>query len=377
MNGKRAAIIVDHFCLSPLGGGVTYPRELVRALSELPRDDIDITLVGFGFSSMVEQYPFLADFRLLEIPMRRIPFYFDFRHFIIVPLVLRKHGFDAVIELTQSIPFLFKDYKLAGMVTDITPLMFPRLFKHPLASYLRHTTLLRIAFKRCDRIAAISETTRKDLIKHYRIAEEKIRLVPLAFSKSEYRKSYVFSRHNIEGRFILSVGTFQPRKNYTTLINAFDQFIEKAGHDDLFLVIVGELGWRYETIIATYNNAKHKDKIRFLHNVNDEELMNLYEQCLFFVYPSLYEGFGLLILEAMAFSKAVLISNSSSMAEFPVDKRFKVEPTDTNAFKENIAFLVESESDRIEQGKRNSEIAGGYSWSKAAGLLLDMISELL
>lgn len=360
-----------------MGGGITYPRELIRALAELPKDHIDVTLVGFDFVTLVEEYPFLSSYSLLDIPMRKIPFYFDFRHFVVVPLVLRKQKFDVVVELTQSIPFLFKDYKLAGMVTDITPLMFPRLFQHPIASYLRHTTLLRIAFRRCDRIAAISETTKKDLISRYRIAEDKIILVPLAFNRDVYRKVDLGARFDLDGRFILSVGTFQPRKNYLTLINAFDQFIEKAGHKDLFLVIVGRLGWRYDSIIAAYNNAIHKDKIRFLHDVNDEELMNLYEGCLFFVYPSLYEGFGLPILEAMAFSKAVLISNSSSMAEFPVDERFKVEPTDADAFKEKIAFLVDNELARIEQGTRNSEIARGYSWSKSAGHLLEMISELL
>ena len=79
----------------------------------------------------------------------------------------------------------------------------------------------------------------------------------------------------------------------------------------------------------------------------------------------------------MTFGKAVLISNSSSMAEFEVDEEFTVDPTDTGAFKEKMVFLVDSESARTEQGKRNSEIARGYSWSKAAGLLLDMISELL
>ena len=88
------------------------------------------------------------------------------------------------------------------------------------------------------------------------------------------------------------MGTFQPRKNYPTLIDAFDQVIDEAGYEDLFLLIVGKLGWRYDTIISAYNNAKHKDKIRFLHEVDDEELMNIYEQCLFLVYPSLYEGFG-------------------------------------------------------------------------------------
>ncbi|MCG2796582.1 MAG: glycosyltransferase family 4 protein [Actinomycetia bacterium] len=374
---KKVAIIIDHFCLRPFGSAISYPRGLLGALSNLSIDSLEITLVGFNLSDLAKTLPFISRFKLLEIPMRKIPCYFDFRHFAIVPFILRKKGFDAVIEMTQSIPFLFKDYRLCGIVTDITPLMFPRLFPHPLMTYLRHMSLLRLAFRRCDRIVAISKSTKNDVERCYGIAEENITVIPLGFDKTAYEEIDINSTYGIKGSFILSVGTFQPRKNFSLLIRAFDELLRRGKRSDLSLVIVGELGWKYQDILETYLSAEHKNNILLLHGIGDNELFNFYEQCLYFVYPSLYEGFGLPILEAMAFGKAVIISNTSSMAEFPVDEQFRIDPTKLEDLIQSMSILLYDEKTRLDQEIINSNNAKDYSWSKSAELFLTLISELV
>lgn len=374
---KEVALVIDQFCRNPYGSAVSYPRGLLGALSDLPRNDTRITLVGFNLSELSNTFPYLREYELLEIPLRGLPMYFDFRHFVIVPLVLRRYGFDAVIEMTQSIPFLFKKYKLGGLVTDASPLIYPRFYSHPLRTYLRHATLLRLAFGRCDRIAAISASTKDDIVRLYRIPKEKISLIPLGYDRSGFKEIDLESNYGVKGDFILSVGTFQPRKNYSLLIRAFDEILRSDDYHGISLVIIGELGWKYREIIDTYENAVHKDRIFLLHGIGDEELSNFYERCLFFVYPSLYEGFGLPLVEAMAFGKSVITSNVSSMAEFPVDEVFKINPTKKTELIDRMRVLINDEETRFEQEKKNLEIAGSYSWGNSARLFLDYINELL
>lgn len=377
MERKRVAIIIDHFCLKPLGSAVSYPKGLLGAFANHPIENLEITLVGFNLSRLSETFPFLSRYKLLEIPMRKIPFYFDFRHFFLVPLVLRRKGFDAVVEMTQSVPFLFKKYRLAAVVTDLTPLKYPRWFPHPLLTYLRHATLLRLAFARCDRIAAISESTKNDVERCYGISGKKISVIPLGYDKTAYRDIDVSATYGIKGPFILSVGTFQPRKNYPLLIRAFDEMLRSGGCEEISLVIIGQLGWKYTETFDACENAVFKDRIFLLHEIGDEELSNFYDKCMFFVYPSLYEGFGLPIVEAMAFGKPVIISNTSSMAEFPVDEVFKVEPTSRIELMNRMKVLISDEEMRSIQGRRNLVIADRYSWSNSARLFLDYIQELL
>lgn len=376
MQAKRVAIIIDHLCLNVTGGIHTYQREMLRALAEPHLDDIEITLVGFNLSKMVKKYPFLSRFSLLDIPNRNIPLYFDFRHFVLVPLRLGNIGFDVVIEPTQSVPFLFKKYGLIAIVMDLTPLVVPGTHKNTLISYLRHRLLLGMALRRCDSIMAISQNTKKDIVEHLRIDRGKISVanpgVPERQGETPIDVRTVFG---LPGDYILSVGTIEPRKNYPTLIRAFDRLLSTGCQEDLDLVIVGRRGWKSEATFSKLASSAFRDRIHILERVGERELASLYRECLFFVFPSLYEGFGIPVLEAMSFGKAVVISNTSSMAEFPVDDGFKFDPNDPEALEEIMRSMTEGGFAREESGKRNSKLAEAYFWSTTVSTLIELIQK--
>ncbi len=172
------------------------------------------------------------------------------------------------------------------------------------------------------KIIAISGSTKNDIVNFLNIDANKVCVTHLAaddtfkkLSKSEVDKS-VLEKYKISKKFILSVGTIEPRKNYPKLIKAFNIIKETLkDKQDYMLVIAGRIGWKSEETFEEFNKSPYKDDIIFTKRVSDYELLNLYNLAEVFVYPSIFEGFGLPIVEAFACGCAVLASNSSSIPE--------------------------------------------------------------
>ena len=200
---------------------------------------------------------------------------------------------------------------------DIIPILFPdtshpntiEVFSEHLASHLKYSELF----------LCISNTTRKDLenyCEQHSLAEPRLKTIELGtdLSNSAKRDMQTLGQPSQYGRYVLSVGTIEPRKNFTLLLKAFETL---APTNDLNLVIVGKIGWKSErTLEELQSNPLFGKRVFHLENVSDEELNVLYERAWLNVIPSLYEGFGLPVVEALTRNRPTLCSDAGSLAEF-------------------------------------------------------------
>ncbi len=233
--------------------------------------------------------------------------------------------------------------------------------------------------ERADRVIAVSEATRQDLIELYQTPPEKITTlyhgVTAEFKviKEPATLASVRQKYGLGDRsFILSLGTIQPRKNYRRLIQAFAK-IDRS----FSLVIGGGKGWKYENILAEVARQGLEKRVHFLGFVADADLPALYNAASLFVLPSLYEGFGLPLLEAMSCGTPVIASNRSAMPEVVGQAGLLVDPRDTPAIAAAISKVLADPNLQQRLSQAGLIQAARFSWADMAGQLLKLYYQLL
>ena len=227
------------------------------------------------------------------------------------------------------------------------------------------------------RVLAISEATRDDLVRHYGVAPERVTVTHLAADAS-FRPvtdpdliTAARAEHGIGPDYFLYVGTLQPRKNLSRLIRAFARVA--AGRPGLQLVLAGKKGWLYDGILRQAESLGLSGRVIFPGYVGAEDLPALYSGALAFAFPSLYEGFGMPALEAMACGAPVLASNVSSLPEVVGDAGLLVDPTDEAALAAALERLASEPALRAELRQRGLARARLFSWERCAGETLEAI----
>lgn len=270
-------------------------------------------------------------------------------------------------------------------VMDVSYLRFPELFKSSDLYQLKSWTGYSV--KKAKAVVTISNSTRNDIIKAYGISEKKIHVVypgikaALDLQPHVYGMNELKNKYDISTTYILFVGTLQPRKNIERLIEAFAKLLANTDLNseklkNLQLVIVGKKGWLYEPILAAPEKFGLTDRVKFLDYVPDEDLHLLYKYAECYVLPSLYEGFGLPVLEAMKYDCPVITSNVSSLPEAAGDAALFVDPTDTDDIAEKMAKLIESEKLRKELIEKGRKQLKKFSWEKAAKETLEVLESV-
>jgi glycosyltransferase involved in cell wall biosynthesis len=183
-------------------------------------------------------------------------------------------------------------------------------------------------------------------------------------------------RLGIEDDFLLFVGTIEPRKNLLTLVRAFEEIL-RASPLRPQLVIAGRPGWLMDDLFAYIKNAGLDDRLRFTGYLSDEDLSALYSSCRAFIYPSLYEGFGLPPLEAMACGAPVITSRIPSITEVVSHAAHLVEPTDTQALAQSIIKLLEDGRERERLRAAARERAAEFTWEKTAAQTFEIYRQAL
>lgn len=270
---------------------------------------------------------------------------------------------DVIFSPTHYIP-RFVSIARVMAIMDLSFIYYPDMFRRQDLHKLTQWT--EYGVRHAKKILTISEFSKNDIMRTYRVPEEKIVVTYPGMTKISKKK------YSGEKNYILSVGTIQPRKNYVRLIEAFSHIFPK--YPDTKLIIVGKKGWLYnETLVAPKKFGVEND-VKFLHDVTDEELSGLYEHAKCFVLPSLYEGFGFPVLEAMSHKCPVVVSNVSSLPEIAGDAGIYVEPESVENITQGIVqALTENNSDRIKRGVTQVK---KFSWEKAARQTLQVLENI-
>jgi glycosyltransferase involved in cell wall biosynthesis len=267
------------------------------------------------------------------------------------------HGLAFVAPLLAPCPTLVTVYDLSFLRT-------PERFRRGNRWYLQMFT--RWSCRRARRIIAISENTRRDLVALFGIPPERVDVVPPGVSPSfgPLPPDQVAAFRRAKGlpeRFVLYLGTLEPRKNLITLLEAFARL-----RPGVKLVLAGGTGWMFAEVFARVQALGLEGKVVFPGYVPDEELPLWYNAATVFVYPSLYEGFGMPPLEALACGTPVVVSNASALPEAVGDAGVLVRPDAVDEWAQALERLLDDAALRAELGARGRAHAARFSWERAA-----------
>jgi glycosyltransferase involved in cell wall biosynthesis len=234
--------------------------------------------------------------------------------------------------------------------------------------------------RRATRIIAVSQTTAADVAELYGVSRDRIAVVPNGVAAEFHPVSDkeltrdVLVRFGIKEEFILATGGTHPRKNIARLIQAFGETIEL--HAGLVLVVAGGMGRGGEALKQAVERAGVRDRVIFPGHVTQQELRVLYSSCAVFVFPSLYEGFGLPVLEAMACDAPVVCSHAGALPEVAGDAALLVDPEDVGALGIALQKALHNHELREELRRRGKERVKAFSWERSARTLLEVYAEV-
>jgi len=378
------AIAIDYTPAYEQGGGIgRYVRELVHALTLHDRTT-DYRLFVAG-TSHTTRPPQLAD-NFSWCPTRLSPRWLA-RLWHRANIPYRVERFTGSIDLFHATDFVLpptaKTTPTLLTVHDLSFIRVPETTAPSLRKYLNR--VVPHSIKRATHILADSMATKDDIIQYYGTASEKITVLYSGVSSNFYplpperlRKlsAKVQAKYQIKNRdFILSIGTVQPRKNYARLINAVAQMRDKGF--DIDIVIAGGKGWLEDEIYQTIQTTNMQKNVNFIGYVDDVDLPILYNMAECFAFPSLYEGFGLPVLEAMACGTPVITSNISSLPEVAGNAALMIDPYNIESIQhalQNILVDKNLREDLIQKGFKQIK---QFTWENAANQLLMIYQELL
>lgn len=263
-------------------------------------------------------------------------------------------------------------------IMDLSYIHFPKLFaKHDLYQ-LRNWT--KYSALQATKIFTISNASKNDILKVYHKHPSDVMVTYLGIKEgarftsrtANMNKEELEKKFGITGKYVLFVGTLQPRKNIVRLIEAFSLVLDKSPQ----LVVIGKKGWLYEEILAAPKKFGVEERVIFLDFVTDDDLPSLYHHAEVFVLPSLYEGFGLPVLEAMKLGCPVITSNVSSLPEAGGDAALYVNPEDTQDIAEKIEKVISDKKLREQMVKKGFEHIKQFSWEKTARQTLEILENV-
>jgi glycosyltransferase involved in cell wall biosynthesis len=218
------------------------------------------------------------------------------------------------------------------------------------------------ALRKADKIITISNNTKNDIIKTIGIAPQKIKTIYLGVDTAPLNNN-ALDHYNIHFPYILFVGMLEPRKNVIGLIQAYAALKNKKNHK---LVIIGKKGWMYEQIFHVVKKLHIEEEVLFFGYVPDYYLPQLYQAASCFVYPSFYEGFGIPVLEAMAYGCPVITSKNSSMEEIAKGVALLVDPFNKKAIMNAINFILTHKEKRVKMRNKGFNHVKKFRWETMA-----------
>jgi glycosyltransferase involved in cell wall biosynthesis len=260
---------------------------------------------------------------------------------------------------------------------DLSYLRFPEFFT--LRKRWWHTIEMDPANQArfSDKVIAVSQSTKKDLVDYYHIDPANISIVPLGngmVCPSPAEVAEFKNKRQLSERFLLYLGTIEPRKNIGGLIRAFNIMKERPGFEDVELVIAGKKGWQFDDVLDQIKHSHFAPAIRYLGHIPDDDRMRYYASATAFLYPSFFEGFGSPVLEAMTCGTPVITSANSSLPEVAGQAGLLIDPYNISDLAEAMRIVLSDKAIRIRMIKHGLERAAEFSWHLSAQKTLDILT---
>jgi glycosyltransferase involved in cell wall biosynthesis len=371
----KIAIIADPID-EQYAGIYVYAKEFVQALERNNREH-DIYYIH------LRENDFFQGMKEIIVPLKRnIPLWATLRKFLWLPWIFRKQDFDIVHDLSHIAPFTFFGGKYKKVVTihDLTPVLFPKW--HIFASRVVHRLIFPLIFRKADLVVCDSNSTKNDVLSHYKV-RGRIETVHLAARSSVIRKDrneakeYLAKNYEVSDDFLLYIGTLEPRKNLGFLLELFN----KLKREKVFLgklVLVGKKGWflrDFHEQLNTMERDVQKDII-LTDYIPEEDLSFFYSAAELFIYPSLYEGFGLPPLEAMKCGVPTMVARNSSLTEVVGNAGICL-PTDSlGPWFTEAKLILQDQDYRAKLLKSAKEQTENFSWDKHIKTVLQLYREI-
>jgi glycosyltransferase involved in cell wall biosynthesis len=295
-----------------------------------------------------------------------------------VPSIERFVGRVQVFHSTDPMLPSVKHAKKICTVHDLAYKMFPAMFERRVLAW---DSCVERSIRSADAIIVPSEQTKNDLVESRMAGDETIhvlRLPPDSLFREQRNMDvdkFTLTRLQLTKPFILFVGTIEPRKNIVRIIKAFEE-VRQTSHPDVDLVIAGKKGWLYHETFQAIVGSREKSRIHYLSFVADDQLAVLYREAVCFVYPSLYEGYGFPLLEAMASGTPIVTSLNSSMRELADGVALLVDPSSTGDIAEAMHLLIGNEVRRVEMKQRGLQVVDHFRSDAAAQKVLSLYDML-
>jgi glycosyltransferase involved in cell wall biosynthesis len=302
------------------------------------------------------------------VQVRSIPFPRLWTH-VRLSMEVLLHPPDVLFVPAHVLPLLHP-VRTVTTVHDMGFLYYPDAHRRSDRHYLAWTTSWNA--RRSTAVIADSLATKADLVREYGIAPSKVHVVylgrdgALAPLREAGLLQSVQARYGIPGRYLLYVGTLQPRKNLRRIVEGFARLVAAGGMDGIQLVLAGKRGWLYDDLFALVEREGLGGRVLFPGYVDETDLAALYSGAIGYVFPSLYEGFGIPVLEAQACGVPVMTSNNSSLPEVAGDAALLVDPHDVDAIAEGMLRLATDEALRAALIERGFANVRRFSWEKCA-----------
>jgi len=351
-----------------LAGVGHYTYNLVKAI--IAKDRRNEYVLYFDYR-MTDVKDFLRpNVRVKHFPFSQYGKYLSFGYsHMLISAYLIKEGLDVYHVPAGNVPLTYPK-KVMYTVHDLAIYKNPDWFPSQLWS--RHV-LTPKSLKAADHIIAVSQSTKKDIKELFNIPEKKISVVYEGANVEKIplkrRKNETIEKFKLPKLFFLFIGTLEPRKNLVTLIRAYRKFVTADGTlSEIPLVIAGHKGFKHETVFAEIASAKlSRRQVKYLGYVSQNEKVELLRHALALVFPSLYEGFGIPVLEAMTLGTPVITSAISSLPEITGKQAaLLVDPHDERALARAMRELASKPEKRQRYSQLGLSRAKLFSWERAA-----------
>ncbi|HEV3485160.1 MAG TPA: glycosyltransferase family 1 protein [Vicinamibacterales bacterium] len=366
-------IAIDARKLRDYGIG-TYVRNLLRHLSRQDATTEYVLLCRQEDCAVASELG--ENFRAVPEPARA----YSIREQFNVPLDLRREGVDLFHAPHYVLPPL-TPCRSVVTIHDCIHLRFPQYLPNRLGyAYARGS--LWFAAHRSARVLTVSEASKRDILHYFRVPQAKIDVIPNAIDERFWEEpepdevERVRERYQLNDPFVLYAGNIKPHKNLERLIEAF-HILRRHDADHVKLLIIGDEISKYATLRRAVHRYKLHKHVRFFGFVPDRTLAVLYRLARVFVFPSLYEGFGLPPLEAMASGTPVITSNVSSLPEVVGEAAFLIDPYSPEAIADAMRRLLSDESLRADLRARGLLRAREFSWERSVARVRQIYDEVL